>query len=317
MKKNLEKKLHWGYLLHLGYNMWSDRGPDNALPEGVKSKYPPRSYLRCDKKLWDEILVRFAKAGGNMVVIDLGEGVKYESHPELAVRGSWSPSFLKKELAKIRKIGLEPIPKLNFSTTHDFWLGKYSRMVSTDIYYGVCRDLIEEVINIFDKPRYFHLGMDEETAGHQWKFLFACMRQHELWWHDLYFFVNQVEKRNVRAWIWSDYIWHHPEEYHKMPKSVVQSNWYYGKVFNKKLVYVRAYHELEKMGYDQIPTGSTWESLENFTMTVKYCKKHISPERLLGFLQTPWRATLKYWRKTHIAAIEEVKKGIKIFEKGE
>ncbi|MCX7706372.1 MAG: Tat pathway signal protein, partial [bacterium] len=118
MEKKAERKLHWAYLLHLGYNMWNDRGPDNALPKGVKSKYAPRSYLRCEKKLWDEILERFVKVGGNMVVIDLGEGVKYDSHPELAVRGSWSPSYLKKQLAKMRKMGLEPIPKLNFSTAH-------------------------------------------------------------------------------------------------------------------------------------------------------------------------------------------------------
>ncbi|HOJ31377.1 MAG TPA: Tat pathway signal protein [bacterium] len=311
-----KRQIRWGILLHLGYNMWGDRGPDYALPENVKSKYQPRSYLRCEKKLWDEILKKFTRAGGNMVVIDLGEGVKYESHPELAVRGSWTPSYLKKQLAKMRQMGLEPIPKLNFSTAHDNWLGKYSRMVSTDIYYKVCEDLISEVIDIFDKPRLFHLGMDEETFGHQRNFLYAVVRQHELWWNDLYFLVNQVEKKDVRAWIWSDYIWEHTEDFlKKMPKSVVQSNWYYGNVFNKKIMPVRAYHLLEDHGYDQIPTGSTWSYIENFTMTIEYCSKHISQERLLGFLQTPWRATLRYWRKTHLAAVNEVEKGIKIFEK--
>ncbi|MCM8825137.1 MAG: Tat pathway signal protein, partial [Candidatus Omnitrophica bacterium] len=313
-KDKSSKQLCWAYLLHLGYNMWGDRGPDNALPERVKSKYPPRSYLRCDKKIWDDLLKKFVKAGINMVVIDLGEGVKYDSHPELAVRGSWTPSFLKKEIAKMRKMGLEPIPKLNFSACHDFWLGKYARMVSTDIYYGVCRDLIEEVIDIFDKPGLFHLGMDEETARHQERLLYAVIRQHELWWHDLYFLVNAVEKKGVRAWIWSDYLWNHPDEFFsKMPKSVLQSNWYYGNVFNKQVSYVKAYLELEKHCYDQIPTGSNWLFAENFTMTVDYCKKHIAPERLLGFLQTSWRATLKYWHKAHLNAIREVKKGIEIY----
>ncbi|MBQ1229154.1 MAG: uracil permease, partial [Firmicutes bacterium] len=41
-------------------------------------------------------------------------------------------------------MGITIIPKLNFSTNHDVWLGEYSRMVSTSIYYGVCRDLIND-----------------------------------------------------------------------------------------------------------------------------------------------------------------------------
>ena len=31
----------------------------------------------------------------NMVVIDLGDGVKYESHPEIAVKGAWSTTELR------------------------------------------------------------------------------------------------------------------------------------------------------------------------------------------------------------------------------
>ena len=54
----------------------------------------------------------------NMVVIDLGEAIQYQSHPELAVKGSWPVEKFRKELARLRGMGLEPIPKLNFSTTH-------------------------------------------------------------------------------------------------------------------------------------------------------------------------------------------------------
>ena len=96
-----------------------------------------------------------SQQGMNMVLVDLGDGVKYESHPEIAVNNAWSTARLKQELAKLREMGLEPIPKLNFAAGHDVWLGKYSRMVSTDIYYGVCKDLIEEVSALFDKPRFF------------------------------------------------------------------------------------------------------------------------------------------------------------------
>jgi hypothetical protein len=235
-----------------------------------------------------------------MVVVDLGNAIQYESHPEIAVRGAWSPNRLRKELDNIRKMGLEPFPKLNFSTCHDAWLGEYSRMVSTDLYYGVCKDLIEEVITLFEKPRFFHLGMDEEVAEYQNTFNYAIVRQNNLWWADFYFLVSEVERNGSRAWIWSDYGWHHPELFFKnMPRSVIQSNWYYEESFDEKTVKkewvnaLKAYEDLEKNGYDQIPAGSSFFNHdENMPGTVKHAKKSIADERLMGFLQVPWKMTL-------------------------
>lgn len=124
----------WGYLMHLSYNMWHDRDiidcPDyNAFHTTSIAK----PYLRFDAKLWNVLLNKINEAGINMVVLDLGDAVKYKSHPEIAVKNAWSVSRLKEELKKIRKLGIEPIPKFNFSSCHDIWLGKYSRCLSTDI----------------------------------------------------------------------------------------------------------------------------------------------------------------------------------------
>ncbi len=301
LAEKIENKMIWGNLIQLSMNMWEDR----VTPEREGRYYRP--YLRFDEKLWNDILDEMAKARMTMVVIDLGDGVKYQSHPEIAVKNAWTVDKLKKELAKIRSMGMEPIPKLNFSTGHDAWLGPYSRCVSTPKYYTVCRNLIAEVIDLFDKPRFFHLGMDEETAAHQRYYSFLAVRQFDLWWKDVYFYFDQVTKGGARPWLWSDYYWHHPEVFlKKMPKSVVQSNWYYGTEFNKDINYVKAYHDLQDHGYDQIPTGSNHSSPENFRMTVEYCKKHIAKEHLLGFLQTPWRATLEDYRSHHIEAVQQV-----------
>ncbi|WP_205006692.1 hypothetical protein, partial [Escherichia coli] len=89
----------------------------------------------------------------------------------------------------------------------------------------------------------------------------------------------------------------------KMPKTVLQSNWYYGKEFTSEIGYVKAYLELNEMGYDQIPTGSNWSCEENFPLTVEFCKKYISEEHLLGFLQTSWRPTTSKWLNTHLNAL--------------
>lgn len=303
----------WAYLVHLGYNMWLDW----EHPQYKGSDVVSTDYLRCEKEAWNELMEEVVRAGVNMLVIDLGEGVKYRSHPEIAVKGSWEVDTLKEEIRRLRDRGIEVIPKLNFSTTHDNWLGKYARSVSTEEYYKVCSDLIEEVIEIFDKPRFFHLGMDEEGYEYQRDMLYVVVRQYDLWWKDLHFLVNQVEKRGARAWIWSDHLWRHKEEFiQKMPKMVVQSNWYYGREFDTSIGYVKAYIELAENGYDQIPTGSNWEAQENFPLTVEFCKEHIPDEHLLGFLQTSWRPTTREWLPTHFKALEALRKGKEIYEKG-
>ncbi len=294
------RKLIWGNLLHLSMNMWEDW---EAPGMEMRYFYP---YLRFDEKLWNDLLRRMSEVKMNMVVIDLGDGVKYNSHPEIAVKNAWSVDKLKSELKKIRDLGMEPIPKLNFASTHDAWLGAYARCLSTDKYYQVCADLIGEVSEIFDTPRFFHLGMDEETCAHQKYYKYVAVRQYDLWWHDFLFLSGEVQKAGVRPWIWSDYLWRHPEEFlEKMPKEVLQSNWYYGTQFGDDKM-VRAYDQLNDHGYDQIPTGSNHSNKVNFGLTVDYCEKHIKPAHLFGFLQTPWRPTLEEYREHHLEAINEV-----------
>jgi hypothetical protein len=300
----------WAYLAHLSFNMWEEADapvPENLSPAARRNyeTRKARTVLSFDEETWDALLAAFQAHGINMVVLDLGNSVQYDSHPEIAVRDAWSPAWLRQELARLRALGIEPIPKLNFSTTHDEWLGPYARCVSTDAYYAVCRDLIAEVAALFDRPRFFHLGMDEETAGHQRYARYAVMRQFDLWWHDLYFLQEQVEGAGSRAWVWSDYLWEHPDEFlRNMPKSVVQSNWYYGAEFNEEDKHVKAYLDLEAHGYEQVPTGSTWSCEENFPNTVSFAAQHIGSERLLGFLQAPWRPTRAEFRQTLLHAAE-------------
>jgi hypothetical protein len=323
-------KMIWAYLMHLSYNMWEDSVPpkyrdDNFVcttcQEAREWAHGYRSSLTFDDSVSDALLKEMASVGINMVVIDVGDAIQYESHPEIAVKNAWTPAKLKTELAKMRKLGLEPIPKLNLSTCHDAWLKDYSRMVSTDIYYGVCKDLIEEVSLLFDKPRFFHLGMDEETAANQVNQNYAVLRQNDLWWGDLYFFIGEVEKNGVRPWVWSDYAWHKPEMFfRKMPKSVLQSNWYYGNGFDLNTLtepnktYVKLYNDLELYGYDQVPTGSNHSVPENFELTVDYCKKVVNPARLSGFMQAPWRPTLAPCLDRHKEAIGQVAKAMKKFK---
>lgn len=309
----------WGNLLHLSYNMWSDvpLRPGEKPFEDRTTWYEPDWLF--DEALWNELTEAMAAAGLNLVVIDLGDAVRYESHPEIALDKAWSTDRLRSELSRLRGLGLEPIPKLNFSTAHDAWLGPYSRQVSTEPYYTVVADLIAEVSELFDRPRFFHIGMDEETAHHQRDFEFAVMRQHDLWWHDLRFMIDNVTRAGSRAWVWSDPAWRHPDTfYQRMPKDVIQSNWYYNTVFSgdesgrPKLLegtdHYMAYLDLDEHGYEQIPTASSWRGAwDCFGHTVDFCRRRIDTDRLLGYLQTSWRPTVPYWRDTHLKTIDLVK----------
>ena len=120
-KQQAEERMIWGLMIQLGHNMWGEEPLYGDPPSDKADKYAqPRN--RTDRKLWNEVTAYAAKKGVNLLLIDLGEGLVYPSHPELAVEGSWTPEEMKKELARLRELGLEPVPKLNFSTTHDAWL---------------------------------------------------------------------------------------------------------------------------------------------------------------------------------------------------
>jgi len=305
----------WACLLHLSFNFAS----------GIKNYGGIREEFENSESLWNDALVKMANSGINMVLINLDDSVQWDSHPEIAVRNAWTTSRLRNELDKIRKLGIEPIPMLNFSATHDAWLKTYSRMVSTKEYYKVCSDLIAEATYLFNKPRFFHLGMDEETAAHQQRSDYVVVRQNDLWWGDFYFLIGEVEKAGARPWVWSDYVWHHPEMfYKKMPKSVVQSNWYYGEAFNPKLLdeftqkRVNTYIDLAARGYDQIPTGSNDQNNpKSIGNTVEFARKNFNDSKLLGFLQTFWKPTIEQYRNLIIEGIELTGNARKLYERSQ
>ena len=296
-----------GILLHWGRNMWGE-----YLPEGVTQIANGRlcyDHVDFDDALWRKIVDRMVQRKMNLVVIDLGEFPVYPSHPELAVKGSRSPDWIRSEVRRLKSLGLEPVPKLNFSTAHDAWLKEYGRMVTTKPYYNACRDLIRDAAEMFDHPRYLHIGYDEERITHQKGF--QCVRTDEVWWHDFLWFVKTVEDAQMRPWMWSDYGWKHDDFVEKCPKSVLHNNWYYDEALDgfdlskiKRKTTSRdileLFLKLDKAGFDQVPCSSNWVSGarrhagvkndECMGNLVKFCRENLSPERLKGFLMASWES---------------------------
>ena len=108
--------LIWSALLHMGTNMWSDQPVTAWGPfKGEQLKLVCKAdHLRFDEQVWRTLTGRMAQVGMNMVIIDLGEAIRYPSHPELWVEGSWEIERFRKELARLRAMGLEPIPKMSY-----------------------------------------------------------------------------------------------------------------------------------------------------------------------------------------------------------
>ena len=288
----------WAYFLYLSRHMWLDetsKRPMWTLQPPYEYPYKPEN--ETDVAVWDETVAYLAKTQYNLVVIDVGDGMKFERHPEISAPDAWDKDFLKKKIDEMRALGLEPIPKLNFSTGHDTWFKPYRRMVSTPQYYEAARDCIEEVCEVFGNPRFFHLGLDEEDYNHQKYHDMVIIRSQELWWHDAFYLFDIVEKRGIRPWIWGDCNWYHPEAFaEKMPRHILVSNWFYAHVMDfpndpineRRLA---GYEKLEKLGFDQVPSVSTWSNNTNALETMLYAEKIMSPEHIAGYMTIPWYHT--------------------------
>ena len=309
----------WAHLLHLGSNMWNEVG--NTRGREHRSTPCASEILRFDRPLWEAHTLALKEAGLNTLIIDVAEALQYKSHPEISAKGALTHEELREEVERLKNLGFEVIPKLNFSAGHDVWLGEYSRMVSTSVYYQVCRDLIEEVCQVF-QPNHFHLGMDEETLGNQRNQMIAIVRQHELWWHDFYYLVECVQRCGARVWIWADYFWSHPEEcIEKMPKSVVMCGWFYGKTHGEALEKsetkrnrLASFEKLSALGYDQVPTASVWAELDNMQELTRFCAEKIAPEHWLGMMQTTWERIDKDWMHVHENAIKAIRESREIYD---
>ena len=283
-------------LLHLGHNMWCDYLPQD-MDNGLLADHKPDTVLRSKEDLWRRAIDRMVEQKMNMLVIDIGEALIYPSHPELAIEGSWTPEKMQEEIRRLKDLGIEAIPKLNFSTTHNGWLKHYRRMVSTKEYYRVCEDVIRDTGEIFGTPRFFHIGYDEETMGHQggWgRYEYIVVRRGALYWRDFLRCVDTVRSTGCRPWCFSDKIWHDHDRFVKyMPRDVIMCPWNCV-VDEKHPEYTVTIKEMGELGFDFIPDGCTYTRKEEGIATkelktvMDYCRANVPRKQILGFIVCPW-----------------------------
>jgi hypothetical protein len=275
----MDKK--WGLLVHLGGELTK-----KMLAETV-----------FDMDMWNEYVDHCEKCGVNFIVLEVGGSVQWESHPEIVVPGAWSKEFVKSEILRLREKGIEVVPHINFSTTHSMWLGNiYSRMVSTPTYYKVVDDLITEVSELFDTPDYFHIGMDEEfphTIGYQKAYGITHMRQGELYWHDMDFYLKCCNKNKTRGWTWCDMGWFMRDGLKsRLSREYIVSNAMYERLLNFDTFFkhpgLDTYYFLSEQGFEQIPTCATYQ----YSLNPEDCVSLLKDVKgVKGFITAPWFRT--------------------------
>ena len=309
----------WATLVHLTTNCWYEEGNDfSGKPSWIWAQ-PGSREVRLDRDLLLSYLDEMKAAGVNTVMLDVGDAMRFDSHPEIAAEGAYTKEEMRALLTRMEEMGFEVIPKLNLSATHDYWMGDYARMLSTPIYYRFVQDIIDETIAFF-QPRFLHIGMDEENYELQKEYEYVVVRQKKLWWHDLYFYVDCVEKHGVRAMMWSDYAREKPEEFiEKCPRSVVQCVWYYFNKYGDNVedrfkIRTRPLLLLDQAGFDQMPTGCVIFDKDALPLLAAYCKKRLTPSRLLGFMQTTWDPVLPDWMEELREGNRRLSEARKLFE---
>ena len=300
----------------LSDNMWED---SHTRPACTGRRFSLK--LNTEKSAWDEVIAFAAESGFNSILVDVGDGILYKSHPEISVEGAWTPEFMNAEIKRLNAIGIKVYPKLNFSAGHDAWLGVYSRMVSTPKYYEVVKDLIKEVCEIFDTPELFHLGLDEENGLNQQKLDIAVYRQFDLIWHDLNFYFDCVRECGSRPWMWADWSWTHYDEFiENVPKDVLISPWYYSHMYADAAAPLAkddwskarrdSYCKLSEEGYDLLPCGSGCVGKYNFDHQLRFAKEHIVPNRNKGLLVAPWCYTTETEKYIILSDVVHAKKAV-------
>lgn len=290
------------FLMHLGTNNWRKRGYDDGTYLDDED-FIYRDKMNCDKEVWRKVTDMLPEFGINTLLIDVEDGVVYDRHPEISIPGAWTKAELKEELDRLRSMGITPLPKCNFSCGHSAWLKDYAYMVGTDTYNELCKDIIEELIELFDTPEFFHLGLEEEDAHSQVGQPVATIRAPFKKAEDANRLFDICRAKGVRPWIWAGCsnvnAFGGDELFQKyVGKDVLLSNYYYGILrFNadvcKEYKFAEYCCKFEEWGYEQLPCGSTWSWHLSNKDIIRFCKHYLDASKIKGYLSAPWMLTTK------------------------
>jgi len=251
-----------------------------------------------------EILEKMKESGFNMVILDIEDGVIYSSHPELTRHYSVPMDDLKQFAAKAHELGIEFVPKLNFSRSgrnlHDKWLSPHwSPLNFVSVrkeYRQTATDVIDEIIEVCKPQNYFHIGMDEDHH-----------RSVSQYVETITFFHDYLQERGLKTVVWNDTSYENRDviaQVHadkmraaesQIPKDIVHIVWDYD------LVHEGLIKRLSDYAFDVwIAPGGNKERIEQW-------KKVMEAEGGDGFLFTNWTKCSDENKERLLNQVEQLK----------
>jgi len=185
-----QKIRYRGYLMHV-----SHYDPSWCMRKPLDSETPFDSAIGC------EVVAAMAEAGMNLLVLDVSDGARYKSHPEMARHYTVPMKAVKSVCDAAHKAGIDVVPKLNFSKSirnqHDYWLlphtYPYHCTGGMEDYYRVAKDTIAELVAVCRPERFFHIGMDEDHCRSVPQYVDTIMKLRAM-----------VKQHKLRTIIWND-----------------------------------------------------------------------------------------------------------------
>ncbi len=173
-----------GFLLHITHydpRWWAAK--DNEQP--------------FDLALGMDVVDALAAVDLNLLIIDCADGLQYTSHPELTRPYSVPMATLTQLVARARERGIEVVPKLNFAQSglhrHNHWFRPHHDLFDNERYWELAFEVIDELIDVVQPSRFFHVGMDEDHWRSYDQYVAAIHTLH-----------GNLAQRGLRTLIWND-----------------------------------------------------------------------------------------------------------------
>ncbi len=265
------------------------------------AELPYEKTITKDVPTFERLCDKAKECGYDKILIFTGDALEYGTHPEIALPGAWTKDELKAQIERIRSLGMEPIPMLDFSAAHDVWLGEYAYMLSTDEYYRVCADLIGELCELFGSPSLFWLGLCDENAEAQEKYKIRRVRDDLQKARDTAFYIAECRKHGAKPWLGGELALTSPELFEKTVDKDVLIGGFLARDFSTKAVLngtqfipdIEVARKLAPLGYKITPALNGYRVYYVGEWVTEFLNKNLSEEakkNVVGFVRLPFLA---------------------------
>jgi len=257
-------------------------------------------------------------SGFNTIVVQIANGIKLDSRPELARRGAWEKDELAAFMSSASACDIEVVPEFKFLTHQEKFLQHHypELMYNAVTYdprkdgvYDVVFDALDELVELM-QPNAISIGHDEVVgwnAAHAKKNLASGehMLPADLYLRDVLTLHEYLQKQEIETWMWGDMLFAPAEAPQMLASYLHGASNGYGKAVRDQLprdIVICDWHYVDRQ--TEFPTmsilqsegfrviGATWrrtETTENFSA---YAEKNDA----YGMMATVWfHLPLQQW----------------------